>query len=50
MLDSKFCYECGATFSDFIEETESNNENICPNCGNKVFEDDMFCGECGTKL
>lgn len=23
---------------------------FCPNCGNKVEEDDLFCGECGTSL
>ena len=22
----------------------------CPNCGHQVEQDDVFCGECGTKL
>ena len=23
---------------------------FCPNCGSKVNDDDLFCGECGTPL
>lgn len=24
-------------------------KNICEKCGNKLSEDDLFCGECGSK-
>ena len=37
----KFCSECGA---------KKPEENICPNCKNKVEDDDKFCEECGQKL
>ena len=39
--EGKFCSECG---------NKKQEENVCPNCKNKVDEDDKFCGECGEKL
>lgn len=32
------------------DSVELSFEKICPNCKNKVEDDDLFCNECGTKL
>lgn len=41
-------------FSDLTNKIENvnlvNNENICPNCGTKYNNGDMFCISCGSKL
>lgn len=29
---------------------EATAEKICPNCKNKMLDDDIFCNECGTKV
>lgn len=42
--NAKFCLECGAKV-----ETLSENEMICPKCGNKTPKG-KFCVECGVKL
>ena len=42
--NAKFCLECGAKV-----ETLSENEMICPKCGNKTPKG-KFCVECGAKL
>lgn len=42
--NAKFCLECGAKV-----ETFSENEMICPKCGNKTPKG-KFCVECGAKL
>ncbi len=36
-----------------IEEAVSDDgsgEKVCPNCGNKMYAEDIFCNECGTKV
>ena len=42
--NAKFCLECGAKV-----ENLSENEMICPKCGNKTPKG-KFCTECGAKL
>ena len=42
--NAKFCLECGAKV-----EILSENEMICPKCGNKTPKG-KFCVECGAKL
>ena len=42
--NEKFCLECGAKV-----ENLSENEMICPKCGNKTPKG-KFCTECGAKL
>lgn len=42
--NAKFCLECGTKV-----ETLSENEMICPKCGNKTPKG-KFCVECGAKL
>lgn len=32
------------------EEAEQTDGKICPNCKNKMDDDDIFCNECGTKV
>lgn len=36
---------------DKSETAEDNSSGkVCPNCGNKMYDDDIFCNECGTKV
>ena len=49
-FDSKFCIECGETFSDSKEKPKASNKNVCPKCKANVEKDDLFCPECGSKL
>ncbi len=32
-----------------VEKTNTDSK-ICPNCGNKMYDEDIFCNECGTKV
>lgn len=48
--DSKFCTECGITFSDSKERLQTSQKNLCPSCEAIVEKDDLFCPECGFKL
>lgn len=38
--------------AEAAEETAEENVDgkVCPNCGNKMYADDIFCNECGTKV
>ncbi|MGN0613509.1 MAG: zinc-ribbon domain-containing protein [Porcipelethomonas sp.] len=32
------------------EKAETKPEKICPNCNNRMLDEDIFCNECGTKV
>lgn len=44
---AKFCRECGF---EIVFETESIEDNTCPECGKSLEENASFCNNCGQKL
>ena len=46
----KFCLLCGSRLEEVAVFPEKAKEKVCRSCGKTLFDEDIFCGFCGTRV